>query len=215
MLHAIDVPCRVVRVPAISGSELSDTDIRYAALGVAATWMSHQSAMRKFLESEDQYCLILEDDFVIRGSLSVDLINKVINSNFDFFQIGFLRTSIFKAFAIRGSNLVDFSLKIMSRLFRLLNQNRILGRTLIREQNSVPFGFILNDIRAGGHCYLVSRRFARAMQECNTPAFLSTDGVYMSLGWMRLFKMARYYKPIALQSASPTSVEFRFKRSAD
>jgi hypothetical protein len=79
------------------------------------------------------------------------------------------------------------------------------------EQLGVPRKIVMNDIRAGGQAYFVSRNFASAAQSMNTPVFLSTDGLFMALGVSRNFKMARLRRMWISQTNSPSSVTQRFK----
>jgi hypothetical protein len=95
----------------------------------------------------------------------------------------------------------------------LLRRQKFFSRLLIREQRGIPFDFVLNDIRAGAHCYLINRKFAEFALGINTPIFLSTDLLYMSLGHMRSLNMSRVRKNMVSQSNSPSSVTERFQKS--
>jgi hypothetical protein len=130
---------------------------------------------------------------------------------FDFIQVGFLITSRFEYFDFKFQNLFDIFKKILSFGFFPISKTEFLAHRLtISEQKSVPFELVLNDIRAGGHGYIISRRFAEAGLEMNEPVFFSTDGVFMALGKSRSFKMARFRKSLIDQTNSPTSVSQRF-----
>jgi GR25 family glycosyltransferase involved in LPS biosynthesis len=77
-----DLGLSIVRVEAFSTDELNLTSERYVAPGVAATWKSHQLAMKTFLETGDDYGLILEDDFQLSKSwitFNLDLVFEPIS----------------------------------------------------------------------------------------------------------------------------------------
>jgi len=202
-----------VRVPAVFKSEILPDIEPYVASGVSATWISHQRAMALFLQSGDKFGLILEDDFILRRGFSSKLRIAISrNSNADFIQLGFLLNGLIEVFDIVAKNIRDFILKGLNLISRLLIANRIdfLNRLLIREQSQIPAGYILHDIRAGGHAYVVSRKFAEAAQVLNRPAFTSTDGVFMYLGNVRTFRMVRRIRGLVNQSNSKSSVDVRF-----
>ena len=78
----------IIRVDAVSiSSDLMQTE-KFAAPGVAATWKSHQKAMAKFLESNNDYCLILEDDFKVLRPNRFDYENYMQLLKLDFLQLG-------------------------------------------------------------------------------------------------------------------------------
>jgi len=203
----------IERVEAVTREEIAEVDEPYVSDGVAATWRSHQKAMRLFLESEDEITLIMEDDFLVPANFNGSLRKIIQFKNFDFLQIGILRPSPTSGISIFVSNFQDFALKILSKILNLNLRffKPYSKRVLLREQEGVPYFLVCNDIRAGGHAYLVSRAFALAAQKMNQPAFLSSDGVFMSIGGMRSFRMFRLRKSLVNQTDSPTSVESRFK----
>jgi hypothetical protein len=86
----------------------------------------------------------------------------------------------------------------------------VFERLLIKEQEGVPWGVVPNNIRAGGQSYIVSRNFARASSEMNTPVFNTTDCFYISLGDVRTFRMLRTRKNFVKQTKSSTSVNQRY-----
>ena len=200
------------RIDAVDMASLDARFCDFMPPGVVATWKSHQLAFSRLLESSDDLCLIFEDDFVLNGK-SKRIIESIARESvdFDFLQVGFLVTSFFEKFDVFFHNLVDLSKKILCVVSTRYNKFSFYSKKLsVREQTNVPTKIVLNDIRAGGHAYMVSRRFAQAGLEMNHPVFFSTDGVYMALGKSRAFKMGRFRKSLVSQSDSPTSVVKRF-----
>jgi len=160
--------------------------------------------------------LILEDDFNVKSWDKMKIIiQKSLLYKFDFVQIGYLKTSPLNSISILTQNSQDFFLKwlALASEIPLLKRRKFFSRLLIREQTGIPMDFVLNDIRAGAHCYLINRKFAEFALGINAPIFLSTDLLYMSLGHMRSLNMSRVRKSVVSQSKSPSSVTERFLRS--
>ena len=184
----------------------------YVADGVAATWQSHQLAMSVFLETGEDYGVILEDDFAIGRGWSPESLQQAIEVNPDFFQLGYLITSPLDRIEFFLNNSFDRTLKVMNRICSLSKflHNRLGNRLLIREQTDLPWNIVPNDIRAGGQAYLVSRKFALASKYMNTPSFTSADGMFMALGDVRSFRMFRFRNSLINQTDSITSVQQRY-----
>jgi GR25 family glycosyltransferase involved in LPS biosynthesis len=216
LAQSLKLELEIVRIDALSISSISEEKEGFVTPGVAATWLSHQKAMSIFLESGDAHGLILEDDFLTEKNFAHKLANISNFVNFDFIQIGYLKTSPFDAMACYIANVVDWLLKALAFSFKigLLRNARISKKLLVREQIGIPAWLIVNDIRAGGHAYVVSRKFAAAAQNMNIPIFISSDGYFMALGKMRSFLMYRLGRSLVSQSNSPTSVTDRFTSQA-
>jgi len=206
--EALGIP--LTRVEAISKDEVLSEP--FVTSAVAAAWNSHKKAMKLFLETDDEYALILEDDFILQSRWSnFDFaIYKLLK--IDFFQIGYLVTTPVDLLEMKIKGTVDFFLKILTQVAyaRVFKKNNLRNRFLIREQLGLPFHLVANDIRPGAHAYIVSRKFALAMQQINSPIMLSTDSLYMALGWMRNFRCVRVRKSAVSQSDSVTSINERF-----
>ena len=184
----------------------------YVTRVIAATWQSHQLALREFLDSREEYALIMEDDFVISTHWNTDLLHQGVALGADFVQVGFLVTNALDRVQMTLNGTVDGLLKILrnvSTLSRFMH-NRLGSKLLIREQLGIPFNMVCNDIRPGAHAYMVSRGFAEAAVEINSPEFLSADAVYISMGWMRSFKVLRFRQSLIGQSKSESSITERF-----
>jgi len=202
----------ITRVEAVNKGDLDGTSPTFVASGVAATWKSHQLAMATFLETSDEYGLIMEDDFLLMRSWNVGRISRVIDLGPDFFQFGYLVTSPIDRLELILANSMDVFLKVLNKVCSLSNnlQRKLGSRLLLVEQKGLPLNIVPNDIRAGGQAYLVSRKFAEASKFMNTPAFTSADGMFMTLGDVRSFRMFRFRKVLIAQSNSPTSVDKRY-----
>ena len=201
----------IVRIDAVEMKTLDGQEL-YVANGVAATWQSHQLAMSIFLESGEEYEVSLEDDFLITKYWSPQSLGLAIQVDPDFFQLGYLITSPLDRIEFFLNNSLDRTLKILNWICSRskLARNQLGSRLLIREQTGLPWCVIPNNIRAGGQAYLVSRKFALASRFMNSPAFTSADGVFVSLGDVRTFRMFRFRKSLINQTNSITSVQQRY-----
>jgi hypothetical protein len=201
----------IVRIDAVEMKTLAGQEL-YVADGVAATWQSHQLAMSIFLESGEEYGVILEDDFLITKYWSPQTLGLAVQVDPDFFQLGYLITSPLDRIEFFLYNSFDRTLKILNWICSRSNilRNQLGNRLLIREQAGLPWRVIPNDIRAGGQAYLVSRKFALASRFMNSPSFTSADGVFISLGDVRTFRMFRFRKSLINQTNSITSVQQRY-----
>lgn len=203
---------KIVRIEAVSTFDLDRSSEPYVAPGVAATWKSHQLAMKTFLDSDDEYGLILEDDFLLSKPWKKFNLGQIEHLQADFFQIGFLITSPLDFSKYMMDEIWDYSIKILRAFSRipLVKALPVFKRFLIKEQEGIPWGVVPNNIRAGGQSYIVSRNFAQASNEMNTPVFNTTDCFYISLGDVRTFRMLRTRKNFIKQTKSSTSVNERF-----
>jgi GR25 family glycosyltransferase involved in LPS biosynthesis len=140
------------RVPAVSRSEVGivqDTENQHYFQGIIACRMSHMKALNLFLSSNEDFGLILEDDFMF----SVNLNNKELLSfqglmrikNISLLQIGFLPKCI--SLPTFFSNLVSISSNIRESISLYLQPN-------------VPSKRIIAGFLPGAHAYIVSREMA-------------------------------------------------------
>ena len=202
----------LVRISALDFGQISDKDFCYVSRSVGAIWSSHIKALNKFLESDDEFALILEDDFIIDRLLDEKYLKRIQFEKFDFLQLGFLQINLKDRFDVQYYNYRDTCLKLLTGFCKKSKflQKRYGSRRLVLEQIGVRHAIVISDIRPGTQAYVISRNFAKAMLEINSPVFLSADLLYMSLGTLRTFSMARTRKSVINQSDSPSSVISRF-----
>ena len=208
-----EIQFEYIRVSAFNQTSITTEECRYVTKGIAAIWKSHIKAMRLFLDSSDDYAMIMEDDFKITNrkafikSDSVFLENKL-----DLLQIGFLNTGI-DIYLQRKLEHLQFSLlrliSLLGRLFPFIDV-RISQRMRIRDNRDfgnalVPYSFL-----PGAHCYIVSRKLAEAIIVMNDPQFLSTDDFFTALSKMRSFRTCRLRLSSVTQSDLPSQVGLRF-----
>lgn len=198
------LPCGISRIEAVTPSEVS---FRYfTSANVAACWTSHRRAMEEMLVGGFDFALILEDDFEIVGKKLAYDINAFITSGIDFLQIGFLKTSLLERAYIFLENCYDSLIRSYGILEYWILRNTNSRKKLVTERRKLKWAYVLNDIRPGGHAYIVNRKAAEYFLEVNDPIFLSADDLFMAAGPMRSIKMARLRKSVVGQSGSTSSI---------
>jgi GR25 family glycosyltransferase involved in LPS biosynthesis len=195
----------------ISALKSSDVSANLVTPGVMACFESHRKAWEKIANSEDDYALVLEDDFSFKRFNICKLKSTVETSESDFLQIGFLKTGIRDHIDLVLTNVKHILLlwiKYLSKCFRI---DKLLTRTLILE---VDLGFpdlVPSNIRAGAHAYIISKKMATEIIQLNNPVFLAADDFLIALARMRVFVMRRFILSRCSQFLSPTSIPDRFR----
>ena len=173
-------------------------------LAVAACWMSHVKFAQAFLDTEEEFAVVFEDDAqlteegfeLIYGLRDGDL------SNIDCIQIGFN----------------TFDGRITGRRRLLVDQ--IWAHTLHFIKSVMPFKvnpsrtiklfnqlLVRGSFETGTHCYLVSRKLARLIINFNLPVIVPAD---VALGELALCPNLNFYRSttsLCNQSNSPSSIE--------
>ncbi len=200
-------------IPAIDASSEQDSQFLtsdFVTKYVEACWLSHRKAISSFLDSKSQFGLIVEDDLVLSPNVGESILKVLANneSEIDFLQIGFLSFGRIDHAVLRKAeknnrfNVLLWMLKDVRALkfLSLPTRARVKEAEIAISMRRKRLDIVPNQIRPGAHCYLINRKFANAMMEINKPVFFSTDQLYMSLGEMRIFKMARLARSEASQS---------------
>lgn len=205
------IDLEIVRVIALEHDLIEAKTEVFATLPIVSIWKSHQKAMQLFLKSKDSHAIIFEDDFNLTKNLNFLIKQICLVADMDFVQLGYLYTSPMQYLSVKTINFTNSILRLLGLLARLnfIGVRFLRDKKLIQDNKNLPFILVPNDIRAGAHAYVISRRFATAAQFFNFPVHLSTDGLYMALGWTRTFKMYRVRKNFIYQTKSPSSVTHR------
>lgn len=187
----------LTRIEACKPKEKARLSNDYVTEGVHAVWESHLKAYVELLNSEHNYCVVLEDDFHIKNLSG--LTKLVLNLNFDewdMIQLGYVTPGIDDRIRQLVANTESAIFKIIYRFCQILphSSKTIANRLRVLEAGIEPKGFVANDFQPGGHCYVISKRLAAAVLLLNKPMFLATDDFYMALSRMRSFKIIRVRK---------------------
>jgi GR25 family glycosyltransferase involved in LPS biosynthesis len=204
----------LIRIDAVDANSISCDLTHFLPNPVVANWLSQREAFKAFLQSEDHFALILEDDFVLKYVDLDECLDLVKRGSLDFLQLGYLYNSYTDFLLIKMANLRDFTLKILNKV--LINfSGSFANKLLIREQSNLSFKVVLNHAGSGSHAYIISRKFAEEMLQINTPVFLAADGLFISIANLRFLRMGRLRANRVRQSNSPSSITKRFVTKED
>lgn len=205
----LEIP--IERFSAVDGHNLSKSELRTPS-PVAACWMSHQEVAQKFLESEAEYCLVLEDDLALTKD-SISALNQLWKKNFhdfDLLQIGFCVSNN------QLSNRVSYNRQrhIVNILWRFKFLSAPLTQRLLKNIYGYKIIYLkkmnlpvaVNTFELGTHAYLISRRFAEMVVSFNRPVYLPADLAMMEIVKTGEFQSFRLLQSLIDQSTSPSSI---------
>lgn len=203
---------QVERFSAVDGNKLTHDELRLPA-PVAACWMSHQEVAKILLETSSSHCLVLEDDVKL-STEGIDSLNRIMDSDLtgiDLLQVGFcvhnnkladrtryrLQVNLVKGLYLTHNLKMGFIIRILKRVygteFIMLNQISLLAAK--------------NSFELGTHAYIFSRKFALALTEFNSPAYLPADLALIELAQTGKFASFRLLANVLSQSDSPSSIQ--------
>lgn len=201
----------IKRFPAVDGHDLSKSELRTPP-PIAACWMSHQGVAQKFLESDAEFCLVLEDDLSLTKD-SISALNQLWYQNFqhlDLLQIGFcvnhnkLSNRVVYSRLIRTTNLLErlrlFSVPWIQQILKIIYGYRI------SHLEGIKYCVAENSFELGTHAYLISRKFAEKMISFNRPVYLPADLAIMEIVKTGKFQSFRLIRSLINQSESPSSI---------
>ena len=175
-------------VPAVTPETVTELNLGNMNPTAVAVWQSHRNCIKESSEN-DAYTLILEDDAVIDfdNAFLTETIRIMHKNEIDFLQIGYLGINVVQSSSILIRNIYNFFVRkgLFAQLFLrfgLAEVKRAKEKTWLKP---IPRNYILNDIRFGAHCYVVSPSFSAQMLNFNNPPFLATDDFYVSLSKMK------------------------------
>jgi len=200
-------------VSAIDGKTNGFMGNPFVTATVDAIWNSHKEAYKGFLSSAHDYCLVLEDDFLIKDfNLLSKNLESLVNFNPDLVQVGWLQTG-FDIWVLRVNEGISYY------IFRFLNriakfsprlQRLCMGKMRTRRASRFPSTVIPDSFLPGAHGYLISRKFAESVLKLNDPTFLSADDFLIALTKMRSFNVCRTRKCLISQSGGSMAGGNRF-----
>lgn len=193
----------LIRIPAVTPSQLPETTPRYVTTGVKAVWESHMGCLRYLLDTQASHAIIFEDDFKF---LNYKRFSRLLNNpkvlKYDLVQWGFLKPGLDTRVKIFIANLETTIFRLIAFLvkFRIFSKGNIQYRLRVKEAGRLPRGFTADDFQPGAHCYMISRELAKAVLELNSPQFLSIDDFYTAFSQMRSFETLRSRKSLVSQA---------------
>jgi GR25 family glycosyltransferase involved in LPS biosynthesis len=200
-------------IPAVEPERALSNETRYLTETANAVWLSHRKCLEK-ASSSNNPTLILEDDAILNFETSQ--IEKIVATmtalGLDFVQVGYLRINLGESVSIQLRNWYGFFTRhaIAGDFFKLFGFKEVARAKSQNWRSSLPSNFVVNDVRFGAHCYLVSPKFAEQILALNRPAFLPADDFYVAISRAKSFKMIRIKKSLSEQDASASSFSKRF-----
>jgi GR25 family glycosyltransferase involved in LPS biosynthesis len=202
------IELQFTRVSAVSAKDVEKST--FLTEPVVACWKSHIKTYRILVESDVDYALVLEDDFLVKNPRKFSkLLRNLDLEKYDLLQLGFLLPGIFNR--IRWifeelEKLIFYSLGFVSKNFRI---NSLSQRLRIAEARNTSIRFTQSSFLPGTHAYLINREMASALILLDSPQF-SADEFFTALSKMRSFRMVRFWRSLITQSNSTPSISNRF-----
>jgi GR25 family glycosyltransferase involved in LPS biosynthesis len=139
----------LIRISAVSGQDLAESvEKTIAPPNNQAVWMSHQKVYRELLNSEDQYCVVFEDDVVMTDG-AFCLLQEFERaserlSDLDYLQFGYLTYS-----GKLGAGEFDLRIRILQRVrsFAYCRMGLLIRLLQMNEKNFSFFSKILKSTR--------------------------------------------------------------------
>jgi len=204
------------RIDAIDSLNCIPDPESLVTLDVYACWQSHLKSYRTFLQSNHNYCLILEDDFMVKNRRSLGyLLEKREWENYDLLQVGFILPGFLNKINYVYSNFENIFFRIFGKVANAMKIHAITSKMRINDALSSKKNIITNQFFPGTHAYIISRSMAEKILYIKGSQIYSADLFYMSLAQMRSFKIARLKKSIFGQSNSDPSIDHRFLLKED
>ena len=177
---------------------------------VEACWRSHLKTYQEFLETDYEYALVLEDDFVFNREIDLALyLKKMRTSNIDLLQIGFLLPGLMNKIRWLFEEIEKNIFRTLYLVSRIKPLRGLSSRMRVHEAGIVKSELTLNSFLPGTHAYIINRKLAKSILDANS-FVLSADEFFIALAKMRSHRICRLKFSAISQSNSKPSIEDRF-----
>ena len=177
---------------------------------VDACWRSHLKTYQQFLETDYEYALILEDDFVINKKIDLEFYIKQMRiSHLDLLQIGYLLPGLMNKIRWLFEEIEKIFFRILYLVSRVKPMHGLTSRMRVHEAGSANSEFTLSSFLPGTHAYIINRKLAKSILGANS-FVLSADEFFIALAKMRSHRICRLTFSVISQSNSKPSIEDRF-----
>jgi len=192
----------VERVSAIQSDSIGENHT--TPPGVTACWLSHQKALKQFLDTGEAYGIFFEDDAVF-GKSGLEFVrdfDKYQKPDFDLLQIGYLRKH-----GKLDSGEIDFVVHWKTKFSLILQKIRSSNR----KQTQILGGQLLvaDSFEAGTHAYICNRAMAKRLVTFNNPVILAADLALIQVARSKQSKCFRLSHSLVGQSDSFSSINLR------
>lgn len=177
---------------------------------VEACWRSHLKTYQLFLNTNYEYALILEDDFVFNKKIDFALyIEQMRISSIDLLQIGYLRPGLMNKFRWLFEEIEKSFFGFLYLVSRIKPLHGLSSRMRVHEAGIANSEFTLSSFLPGTHAYIINRQLAKSILDANS-FVLSADEFFIALAKMRSHRICRLKFSAISQSNSKPSIEDRF-----
>jgi GR25 family glycosyltransferase involved in LPS biosynthesis len=172
--------------------QLEQSQSEFLSKGEIAVWKSHINAMRKLVDRNAQFSLILEDDATLGSEVNEKFLFEIKDlmerNQLDLLQIGYIEKFYSPSLS---SGLLEFLIALL----------RNKGK-----KDSSGFRFVHGDFRGGAHAYIVNARLADAISTfVPEPPLIPWDGYLESLARGQVgrgdIRIARLVKSVVSQAS--------------
>ena len=171
--------------------KLEDSQSEFLSGGQIGCWKSHLNSMRKLVETDTPFSLIIEDDAILSPVVSerylLEMLDLMERNQLDILQIGFIE------------HLYSISIRpgILEFLIALLKSRG--------TKDSSGHRFVLGDFRWGTHAYIINQRFAEAISDViSEPPLIPFDawlGLMAQSQTDRKMRIGRLAKSVVSQAS--------------
>jgi GR25 family glycosyltransferase involved in LPS biosynthesis len=172
--------------------QLETLDSEFISKGAIGCWKSHINSMRRLVETNDSFGLILEDDVVFSPEVNQKFLSKMMDlmerNQLDILQIGFIDSQYSMSLKSARSGILEFLIDLLRRR---------------GAKDSSGFRIVAGEFRSGTHAYIVNARLAKEISETSpVPPLLPWDdylGILAKSQMHRGIRIARLVKNVAPQ----------------
>jgi GR25 family glycosyltransferase involved in LPS biosynthesis len=172
--------------------QLERLDSEFISKGAIGCWKSHINSMKRLVETNASFGLILEDDAVIGPEVNVLFLEEMLElmgrNQLDILQIGFIDSQYSISLKSARSGVLEFLIDLLKRR---------------GVKDSSGFRIVTGEFRSGSHAYIVSARLAKEFSAtASVPPLLPWDdylGILAKTQMHRGIKIARLVNNIAPQ----------------
>ena len=199
----------VHRIDAVDAQTYFGEESVFISKAALVCSLSHEKALREFVNSGHPYGIIVEDDLKLISSKKFDNSKKLaLEYDLDLLQIGFLVNGLSDSIDFFIVNIISTVMKFYIFCTKLLGFGEV-NRLRIRRNTGLPITLVPDNFRAGAHCYLISRNLAAELIKVVHESNNTFDGFLMSIALHRKFKVARYVKSAVSQHSTESDIKSR------
>lgn len=174
--------------------QLESLQSEFISKGAIGCWKSHVNSMRRLVQANASFGLILEDDVVLSPEVNEKFLSEMMDlmgrNQLDLLQIGFIDSQYEMSLKSAKSGILEFLIDLLQRR---------------GAKDSSGFRIVIGDFRSGSHAYLVTARLAREISKTSpVPPLLPWDdylGLLAKSQMHRGIRIARLVKNFAPQSS--------------